>query len=418
MRCQLARWGRIVPFVLFSLSVWPDNGHGAWLGPPPRLDLEERLEPEGATRRALRAPGVDTMSRYQVAQLFDDVYQSAIFVPMDWTGSLGACDAGSTSGAYVQATLDMVYYFRAMAGLPTDIAENLPHSAQAQQAALMMNAEGALSHHPGTGWACYSSDGAIAAGKSNLALGAAGPGAVALYIKDSGSSNYFVGHRRWILYPRQTEMGTGSTGGSQGFYHGANALWVLSGFGPRAASPEWVAWPPPGFVPYQVVYPRWSFSANVPPAEVDYASATVSMWQDGSPLPVTILDLRNDQGFGDDTLVWEPAAITMGQGMADQTIEVEIHDVFIDGAFADYSYEVTVIDPAITVCSAIESDLDLPYQSVGTAATFEACTSLAARNGFDITAPAEVTFRAPTVHLDGGFAVEKGARFCVHAEIP
>src|SRR3546814_12342301 len=43
-------------------------------------------------------------------------------------------------------------------------------NAGAQRAALIMSANGALSHHPTTSWKCYSSSGAAAAGKSNLAL--------------------------------------------------------------------------------------------------------------------------------------------------------------------------------------------------------------------------------------------------------
>ena len=41
---------------------------------------------------------------------------------------------------------------------------------------------------------------------------------------DPGSYNYFVGHRRWILYPQTKEMGTGDIPYANG-YPGANALW-------------------------------------------------------------------------------------------------------------------------------------------------------------------------------------------------
>ena len=76
-----------------------------------------------------------------------------------------------------------INYFRAMAGLPGDVVFDTTWNAQCQEAALMMIAEGNLSHSPPTGWACYSADGATAAGKSNLALGNHGPGAIDAYIR-------------------------------------------------------------------------------------------------------------------------------------------------------------------------------------------------------------------------------------------
>jgi len=140
-----------------------------------------------------------------------------------------------------------VNYFRAMAGLPA-VSHEAVKNAKSQQAALMMTANGMLNHVPPPSWICYSADGAEAAGKSNLAS-LPGPPAVALYMFDPGGGNTAVGHRRWILYPRQVELGTGST-------DNANDLWVIGTFGSRPATPEIVAWPPVGFVPYQLVYPR------------------------------------------------------------------------------------------------------------------------------------------------------------------
>src|SRR3954464_7620558 len=61
-------------------------------------------------------------------------------------------------------------------------------------------------------------------------------------------------------------MGTGdvpSSGPADDPYPAANELCVFDGntFGPRPATrEEYVAWPPPGYVPYQVVGPRWSFA--------------------------------------------------------------------------------------------------------------------------------------------------------------
>src|SRR5690606_33288084 len=160
-------------------------------------------------------------------------------------------------------------------------------------------------------------DGAEAAGQSNLALGISGAAAVALYIADPGAGNTALGHRRWILYPRQTEMGSGSTDRS-------NALWVIGAFGSRPPDPEFVAWPPDGFVPFDLVYPRWSFSVNTG-STVSMASASVTMTRNGSPVSLTLLP--NATGYGDNTLAWEPAGLTFTAGAPDQVVSVMVQGV-------------------------------------------------------------------------------------------
>ncbi len=97
------------------------------------------------------------------------------------------CTAGTTSQAYADATILRVNYFRAMAGLPADVVLSNAWNLKAQDAALMMSAQGALSHSPDTNWSCYTSGGAEAAGKSNLALGADAAAAIDLYMDDQGS---------------------------------------------------------------------------------------------------------------------------------------------------------------------------------------------------------------------------------------
>ena len=231
---------------------------------------------------------------------------------MQWNGSLAQCLPGTTSLAYEEATIRRVNYYRAMAGLPGDVTLDPVWNAKCQAAAQMMSAQGELSHDPDSSWACYSEDGDEAAGHSNLAAHSAGPEAIDDYIADLGKYNYFVGHRRWILYPRQKVMGTGSVPPSRldnTYYWRANALWVTGGFGLRPATPEWVAWPPEGYVPYQVVYPRWSFSYP----RADFTGTDVTMSESGTPVSLTILALdKNDRGYADNTIVWEPSGLPRG----------------------------------------------------------------------------------------------------------
>jgi uncharacterized protein YkwD len=305
------------------------------LGPAPRVTDATREAPGGVGPVGGGLPPVDRTNRKAVVDFYTSVYLPAFAVANDWTGSVAGCDAGGTSAAYADATMDMVNYFRAMTGLPAGVTHESVKDGKSQAAALMMTANNTLSHTPPTSWTCYTADGAEAAGKSNLALGAAGARAITLYMADPGAGNTALGHRRWILYPRQVEMGTGSTGN-------ANDLWVIGTFGARPASPPVVAWPPEGFVPYQVMYPRWSFSLNTTTA--DLSKATVAMTRGGTAVSLTVF--AGAVGYGDNTLAWETSGQVYSGGGADETIAVQVNNVLVNGAPVNYAYTVTVIDPA------------------------------------------------------------------------
>ena len=268
---------------------------------------------------------------------YNTVYAPARAVANDWSGSVSGCNAGTTSAAYANATLDMVNYFRAMTGLPASVSHEPVKDGKSQQAALMMTANNQLNHTPPSSWTCYTADGYDGASHSNLALGVAGAYAITLYMSDPGSGNTALGHRRWILYPPQVEMGTGSTSN-------ANDLWVIGTFGTRPGSPSIVAWPPAGYVPYQAVYARWSFSLNTS-TSVDFTSATVSMTAGGSPVSLSVFSQA--VGYGDKTLGWETSGLSFPSGAADKAVSVQINNVVVGGVSTNYSYTVTVIDPAL-----------------------------------------------------------------------
>ena len=308
------------------------------LGPPPVADSETfALEGRGRTARGIGLQ-VDTGNRQQVIDLYNNLFVPALATPNNWNGSTSPCNAGTVSSAYRTATLQVLNYVRAMTGLPADLTDLSGASDLAAQAALMMKANGELDHSPPSDWDCYTSGGATAASKSNLAGGAAGPVAAWLYVVDPGDGNYFVGHRRWILYPPFVAFGRGDTDVT-------NALWVLPTtqyptWGTRPSTPQWVAWPPAGFVPYQIVPPRWSIARN---PSTSFSQATVTMTVNGNPVAENVRQVVT--GYGDGTLVWEPTGITMGAGMADSVVSVTVSS--IGGTPTSVTYQVTIIDPAI-----------------------------------------------------------------------
>jgi hypothetical protein len=289
---------------------------------------------------------IDPQDRDEVADAYISIYLAQAAEPIGWNGNVGLCLAGTTTQAYRQATIDRVNFYRALASLPGNLT--LLGGTQAigtQAAALMFSANQQLSHDPPLTWICWNPAGDAAAANSNIALGygdaAIGPGAVDLYIDDHGQNNGAVGHRRWLLYPPQKQMDSGSIPYAPQL--AANALWVFSGWGTRPPTPDGVAWPPSGHVPWQVLPDasnRWSFSWD----GANFANATVSMTRDGVPLglpqyePVTA-------GYGDNTLVWRPQGVSYARPDADITYRVTINGISGGGAPASIAYDVVVIDP-------------------------------------------------------------------------
>jgi uncharacterized protein YkwD len=256
----------------------------------------------GGNRVTARWSGaIDTRSVAAVNAAYWSQYANQQSVPTGWMGgSLTDCQAGQSSDASNQATLTAMNYVRSLAGL-APVTLNGSLNASAQAAALMMSANGALSHDPSPSWKCYSSAGAAAAGRSNLALSypsITSGQIIDLYMDDPGTTNTAVGHRRWILNPFTTQVGTGSTAT-------ANALSVI---GPRSSArpnPRWVGWPTAGYFP-NAIEPngRWSLSAGR--RGISFAHAKVRVYHNGARVSVHKYPVEN--GYAQPTLVWQMPA--------------------------------------------------------------------------------------------------------------
>ena len=270
-------------------------------------------------------PGwIDTSSESAVRAHW--AIRESVVAELEWVGSTSSCDAGLTSDGTKQAVLDRVNWFRALAGVSPTVTLDRQKSELAQAAALVMAANYALSHDLDEGWRCFSEAAAEGASNSNIALGIAGAGSIDGYIEDSGTSNIDVGHRRWVLSRGLSSIGTGDT-------YNSNALFVIGenaefdGVTRRADGV--VSWPPEGYVPIEVVYPRWSIS--IP--EVDPYDISVEITVDGF---TSTPDVYASTGrYGDEgAVVFEPGRVQAGQ-----RVEVE---VFVSGRFA-FTYEVLPI---------------------------------------------------------------------------
>lgn len=248
-----------------------------------------------ATRRY--AHSIDTSSQAAVNDAYRSMFESGVDVPTGWTGSIGACDRGTTSDQSRGATLSSLNFVRRLAGL-APVRFNSTLNSHAQAAALMMSANNQLNHFPPSSWRCYTRTGATAASRSNLALAypdITSGRIVDMYMDDSGSGNYGVGHRRWVLNPFATYMGSGSTGT-------ANALQVVGPSSKQRPNPAYVSWPTSGWFP-NTLEPqgRWSLSAGSSRANFRYA--TIRVHHGTQSLRVHKYAIEN--GYGQPTVVWQ-----------------------------------------------------------------------------------------------------------------
>lgn len=286
---------------------------------------------------------IDASSRAEVVARWNDTYFDN--TPFTWSGSVAGCAAGDTTDAFKGAVLRRLNFFRAMAGLPGDLALDPALSAKAQEAALMMDANDSLSHAPATSWPCYSAAGAEAAGRSLLAYSNAPARSVGLldgYMRDRGANNAAVGHRRWILYPALKKVGTGDT-------PQANALWVIgSGTTGPAASTSPIAWPPRGFIPRPLAEPTDRFSLSCDGA--DFSAASVDVRGDTGQSVSVRVESRADNGYGDNTIVWSidstrSPASGWDRGPADTRLDIDVAGVANCAAGSGFRYSVTFITP-------------------------------------------------------------------------
>ena len=320
-----------------------------YLGRHPELPTHPELLPTVSLQTTAQETGfaVATTSRELSRNFFNALYPASENIPFAWTGDLATCSAGTTAELFKEAVQLRVNYFRAMAGVPAAISFSRIYSVKNQQSAQMMSANNSLSHSPPSSWSCYTADGYEAAGNSNLALGASGADSISKYVLDHGANNSAAGHRRWLLYPQTQIMGTGDTPVTTG-HASANALWVFDGnYGnPRPVTrDDFVAWPPPGYVPYQVMYPRWSLS--YPGA--DFSNAAVIMTRSGASIPVRLEPLTIN--IGENSLVWVPDNLdtnsvnSFPRPVADTIYTVKVGNVLVGGAPRSFSYAVTLFDP-------------------------------------------------------------------------
>jgi uncharacterized protein YkwD len=291
------------------------------------------------TRTTPRWSGsVDVNDRAAVNSAYQGSYAPGLRTPTGWAGNESRCLAGNQGTASRTATLRAVNYARSLAGLaPVSFSTDL--NSRSQQSALMMSANRALSHNPPTSWRCYTSSGGANAGKSNLALSypsLTSAGLVSLYLEDAGSTNRAAGHRRWLLNPFSTVMGSGAT-------QTANAITVVGPTSTSRPNPAVVSWPTAGYFP-NTLEPTGRWSLSLGDRALSFRWASVRVWRNGT-LVKTVKDPVED-GYAQPTLVWELSPDLARSG----TFKVEVSNIRATATSTRYTrtYVVRMFTPAAT----------------------------------------------------------------------
>ncbi|MFN8621637.1 MAG: CAP domain-containing protein [Chloroflexota bacterium] len=338
------------------------HGHRVRLGTAPCTTARPaRTAPAHRPRSVggrISPAAIDATDRAAVLAAYQDLLDAEA-VPAHWTGSAATCKPGTVDTAFTDATLQAINLFRALAGLPP-VVFSATLNTRAQAAALIMEAKSALTHAPVPDDPCYTTLGADGAGTSNLCLGCTGATAIEVYMDDPGAGNAAVGHRRWILYPLQTTMGSGSTAR-------ANALVVLDtdSWSAPVANPPWIAWPPAGYLPSALVPARLSLSRD----GADFSAATASVTVDGQAVTSSIV-ARNG-GYGDPTIVVQidRAALALNDPGPDRVITVSVAGIKVGASTVSHAWTFRSISgdtvaPSVTIASPAHHAVFLQGASV------------------------------------------------------
>lgn len=322
------------------------------LGSAPERPASVAAELDSGRDVATRAieDWIDTSDRAAVQAAFNAEF-NRIEPSAGWTGNVGSCQPGTTSQAYKQSVIQRINWYRAMAGVGGPVSLDSAMSAESQAAALMMSANSNLSHDPPNTWNCWTEAGRKGASRSNLALGASGISAIDAYMEDYGANNKRAGHRWWLLQPWAVRMGTGDVPASVK----ANAVYVVDmdnyspGSGAMRDPDRFFIWPPPGYVPADVVWPRWSLYKDEAGSSTDMSNATVQVTVHGQTVPVTV-DHRSQ-----DRIVFVPQI----SGTGDIDVSVTVSGIDVDGTSTSKSWTTTIIGASeyvpITPCRVADS---------------------------------------------------------------
>jgi hypothetical protein len=291
-----------------------------------------------------------TLTKVEVINLYNKLYLSSEIDTIIWNGNTKLCQCGSLDkGIYLKAE-NRINFFRTVVGLPT-VKINLSYNKEAQAAALLIKANNQLTHYPSKEMKCFNQSASNGCLKSCLAFtdfnNFPKTAFITAFIDDLGADNYFVGHRKWLLYTKLVDFGYGATNSSEAVLTSTPSL------SDSIPSIDYIAYPWKGFVPVNLIFPKWSFS--IPENKVvDFSSTTITMTNDKGII-IKIEKLKEYKNYLDHTIVWTVTGLFSENdityslnkleenGYLNKRIKVSIKNVKIDGVNRNFEYFVEPI---------------------------------------------------------------------------
>lgn len=264
--------------------------------------------------------------------------------------NIAACQSGELADAEKMRVLDAVNAIRATHSLPL-VVYDYSADQEVMEAALIMAANGKLSHTPPSDWTCWTQAGFNGSKTSNLYGGVISPylawesSPVVLNGWLSDARNAVadnVGHRRWLLDPFLEKIAFGRVSGqvSSGMTDGAVIKIFYGTSQPTSAKVDYVAYPV-GAYPVNLFHPdallsfgvlvdkRYKFGNQ----RVDYSAARITVKGPDGPQPITNI-LYDTHGFGlPNNLQFKAGALKGGV-----RYDVTIDNVTVNGDVKTYSY--------------------------------------------------------------------------------
>jgi hypothetical protein len=299
------------------------------------------------------------ISQAEAIELYNTLYMPAHTTSHGFTGDIPTCNAGTISDGRKDALLRQINYYRQMAGVrPVTLDASM--NDKVQRAVLVIAANQELTHDLDPSWPCYSSSASEGALHSNLGfqtddfchrLDEEGSNCLEWWytssieasMVDSGSNNTRVGHRNWLLNPLQRQMGVGEFL-DRGFNVGGEFVLDPDINYRESKWPDTrhglLAWPPPGYVPFEVAYRKWSFHLQ----GGRFENAVVRVWMDGAPVNVSIIYAAGDDNLEGNArhsplIVFAPAIDWFELGKTTpRFVRVEIENVRIQGKGDGHSF--------------------------------------------------------------------------------
>lgn len=266
------------------------------------------------------------------------------------------CVAGSLNNSSKQAVLARVNYIRSLHNLPP-VTYNAADDELVQQSALIAAANAELDHYPATTAECYSNDGALGSGKSNLSISLSSETSdfkdeanVDRWLTEEYSES--LGHRRWMLNPFLKYIAYGRVDGkpkkSNYNFVTAAAMKVINNDDAdvRYLNIGYVAYPfgnypsslvlKNGFLSFSALYDRHTEGNNL---YVRYTLASIEVTNDtGAVIPISGLSFNNDYEGLANCIQWKI------EGLKDNvTYTVKITNVQADGRFFNYQYNFKLV---------------------------------------------------------------------------